>query len=85
MRSLAFWVCMAAAIVGATHTLWPVLYSLLVLAVCLYVAVVWARFTEESKEIRAAKDVIIARADKQHQQFMQGDPAGIHGEYPPAF
>lgn len=84
MRVLAFWVCMGAAIVGATHTLWAILYVVVGLAVCLYVAGIWARFTEENNEIRATRDAIIARADKQHRQFMRGKTAGTYGDYPPA-
>jgi hypothetical protein len=32
-----------------------------------------------------AKQGLARRADQQHQQFMRGEQAGTHGDYPPYF
>lgn len=84
MRSLAFWVCMAAAIIGATHTLWAVPYVVVGLAASLYVAVIVATNKRDRDKALWRRTMLSMRADKQHQQYMKGDPAGTHGEYPPS-
>ena len=71
---------------------WPVRSSVtsgtsvfIALAVFVWFAVRSARaFHAELVEQAVANRVIAARADREHAQFMAGNPAGMWGQYPPA-
>jgi hypothetical protein len=44
----------------------------------------WKRRAADAAALTAGLAEIAARADLQHELFMEGDPRGVYGEYPPA-
>lgn len=71
--------CIALIVTGAIIPL--TLYVVLPIAVLVLASrYAGSRFRQHF----ARRDQLIADADKQHQQVMAGDDAGIYGNYPPA-
>lgn len=71
-------------IMGLLVAYWPwvVGFVLIVFGVRMIVrAADSARVRADEK--RAKDAAIVARADRQHQQVMAGNMAGVYGEYPP--
>lgn len=84
MQAITFCIVLLLVFVGITHTWWILFSALAAIMVCIYVCTVIYQFGEENRAIQATRAAIAARADKQHEQFMSGDPAGYYGIYKPA-
>lgn len=88
MKTIA-WELLMCLIVGAFlfKYLWPlVLLGLLIWAaptINRKTAAYWQRRDERRAAEAAAKSDLLARADRQHNWVMQGDPRGTYGTHPP--
>jgi hypothetical protein len=65
--------------------LWPVIVGVIGLIVAAY----WGRrvadcYVERRAAARRRVAGLVARADRQHNWVMQGDPRGTYGDYPAA-
>ena len=76
----------AALLIGAgIIAAYPIVLLFIALAAFVWFASRSARACRaEMVEQAAANQVIAARADREHAQFMAGNPAGMWGQYPPA-
>ncbi|GBE64878.1 hypothetical protein MFM001_13400 [Mycobacterium sp. MFM001] len=83
MAQLIGWLFAVALVVAVLQVVWP----FIVLGVVVYLAIkIGKRVVEHHNEVaaarRATRDALCARADRQHAQVLQGNPAGVYGEYP---
>lgn len=84
-------------VVGLVITYWKVLLTIAAVIVVLmvsawaipeFVVPWWHRRRELTRDRRnaetARRSSLAARADTQHERYLEGDPRGIYGDYPPA-
>lgn len=80
-------ICVTAVVLIVTviQAVWPYLLGLAIFAtLCFVAAGLFDRAENRKRAIKERYEAVAARADRQHNQVMRGDPAGTYGQYPPA-
>jgi hypothetical protein len=73
-------------LVGLLVAYWQWVLAFVVIVLAVKAApIAWREMQAEQDADRRRLQDLIARADQQHQWSMNGDPRGMHGDYPPAF
>jgi Flp pilus assembly protein TadB len=72
-------------VVGCVMVYWQYVLGVVVLVVGAWVVPFVVRQIHDEREATARRRAdLVARADEQHAQVMQGDSRGVFGAYPPA-
>lgn len=88
MRNL-FGVLAALMVLGLILNYWAII--LLVVGVVLAgmglvagISKLWEQYRDQADRRHARYSALAARAETEHQWYLEGDPRGIYGAYPPA-
>lgn len=72
-------------VIGAAAKFWWLILLAVALTVGVYaVGEVAERRTRALEDEQREAVKLVARADREHDQYLQGDMAGVYGQYPPA-